>query len=247
MSKVENSSPPGTDLPVGDAPLILAADTTSRRGGVCLARGDGALCELNVDAGLTFSQKLLEMIDFVLCVAGVKLEQLDSLAVTTGPGSFTGLRVGISTMKALALRTGRPLVGVTTLDALAESAAESGVIAVFMDARRHQVFAALYEKASPQATPVLVREGEAVAPEEWIASLEQKQVKFVGDGILVYRELIEQAGHTMVPSDLFLARSTAKAALRRLCAGQIPPADLLDAHYIRPSDAELNRAARKPG
>jgi tRNA A37 threonylcarbamoyladenosine modification protein TsaB len=114
-----------------------------------------------------------------------------------------------------------------------------------MDARRRQVFAALYEKNSPHAAPVLLREGEATAPDQWIASLGQKQVKFVGDGTLLYRDLIEQAGHIVTNSDFFLARATAAAALRRLCAGQILPADLLDAYYIRPSDAELNRAERK--
>jgi len=245
MGRPLTASPPTVDTAASDAPLILAADTTSRRGGVCLSRGDRVICEMNVDAGLTFSEKLLEMIDFVLYVPGISLQALNALAVTTGPGSFTGLRVGISTMKALALRTGCPLVGVTTLDALAESVAEAGRVAPFMDARRRQIFAALYEKKSPLAAPVLLREGEAAPPDQWIASLGQEQVKFVGDGTLVYRDLIEQAGHIVTNSDFFLARATAAAALRRLCAGQILPADLLDAHYIRPSDAELNRTERK--
>ncbi|HEV8131249.1 MAG TPA: tRNA (adenosine(37)-N6)-threonylcarbamoyltransferase complex dimerization subunit type 1 TsaB, partial [Acidobacteriota bacterium] len=229
------------------APLILSTDTSSRRGGVCLARAKQVVCELNVDVGLTFSEKLLEMIDFVLRLSGVELEHLDALAVTTGPGSFTGLRVGISTMKALAMRLRCPLIGVTALDCLAESAATSGWIATFMDARRHQVFAALYEKMAPGAPPRLVREGQVGAPDEWIRSLDQKQVKFLGDGTLPYRDLIASKGHTILESDLFLARVAIVVALRRLSAGNLPPADLLDAYYIRPSDAEIHRPARKSG
>lgn len=203
--------------------------------------GQRVVCELNVDVGRTFSEKLLEMVDFVLRLSQVGLRQLDLLAVATGPGSFTGLRVGITTMKALAMRLGRPLVGVTSLEALAEIVPDSGMIAAFMDARRRQVFAALYEKVCPNAPPHLRRAGEVADPARWIASLYERQVKFVGDGTLLYRDLIEQAGHIVVTSEFFLARVVARVALRRRQNGDIVPLDSVDAYYIRPSDAETKR------
>jgi tRNA threonylcarbamoyladenosine biosynthesis protein TsaB len=193
---------------------------------------------LNVNLGLTFSQKLLEMIDTVLQLAETNLEQLDALVVVTGPGSFTGLRVGIASMKALALRLQRPLVGVTSLDALAESALTRGTVAAFMDARRGQVFAALYTRDSALAPPVMIREAEVEAPGRWIASLSREDVKFVGDGTQIYRDLIEQAGHRVIPSDCFIARSAVCSALRKLKSGDLPAADLIDAYYVRPPDAE---------
>ena len=194
---------------------------------------------MNVNLGLTFSQKLLEMMDTVLRLAETRLEQLDALVVVVGPGSFTGLRVGIATMKALALKLACPLVGVTTLDALAESARISGTLAAFMDARRQQVFAGLYSRESPEAAPVMIRDAEAEEPGKWIASLSHQDVKFVGDGAEAYRGLIEQAGHTVLASDCFVARSAVFNALRKLEGGAVPAADLIDAFYIRPPDAEL--------
>src|SRR5262245_2408089 len=103
-------------------PLVLAVDTTSRRGGVCLARPESVVAELNLDVGLSFSENLLEMIDFLMRISNCTLQELSALAVTTGPGSFTGLRVGIATMKALAFRLQKGLFGVTALEALAEAA-----------------------------------------------------------------------------------------------------------------------------
>ena len=228
--------------------LTLSVDTTSRRGGVCLLADARVLCELNIDAGLTFSEKLLEMIDFLFRVSGVTLDEVDLLAVSTGPGSFTGLRVGIATMKALALRLERPLIGVTTLEALVAGVSDTGVVAAFMDARRNQVFAALFEKSSADALPVVIREGEASAPFEWIASLTHRAVRFVGDGTLPYRSLIEAAGHSVARSDFFVAREVAAIARHRLVQGAVPPLHLLDAYYIRPADAEMSavgRAARR--
>lgn len=223
------------------ASWVLSVDTTSRRGGVCLLCEQRVVCELNVDVGLTFSEKLLEMIDFLLGLSQTRLQQLELLAVTTGPGSFTGLRVGIATMKALALRLQKPLIGVPTLEALAASVNDSGVIAPFMDARRGQVFAALYRK-TPDGLLELLREAEALSPARWIDSLSERCVKFAGDGAAAYRSLIESAGHAVVPSDSFVARSAALLALRRLTRGDNPPSELVDAFYVRPSDAELVRA-----
>lgn len=226
---------------------VLATDTTSRRGGVCLLRDREVACELNVSVGLTFSENLLEMIDFLLRLSGIQLAEIDALAVTTGPGSFTGLRVGIATMKALALRLQRPLIGVTTLEALAAGAPECGLIASFIDARRNQVFAALYEKATPSAMPVLLGQETVLDPARWIRSLPNAGVKFVGDGTQVYRDLIEGAGHRVLASDYFVARAAGFVALERHGGANNPPAGLVDAFYIRPPDAEVSRANSPPG
>jgi tRNA threonylcarbamoyladenosine biosynthesis protein TsaB len=220
-------------------PLLLSVDTTSRRGGVCLLRGEALVAEINIDIGLSFSENLLNMIDFLLRIALVGLPDLDALAVTTGPGSFTGLRVGVATLKGLAYRLGRPLYGITALEALAEHADAAGPVAPFMDARRQQVYAALYEKEGPGHPPRLVREGEVTAPADWIASLGSRTVRFIGDGTISYRELIDRAGHSILKSDFFLARATARSALRLLQSGVASDIDAVDACYLRASDARL--------
>ena len=220
-------------------PLLLAVDTTSRRGGVCLARPESVVAELNLDVGLSFSENLLEMIDFIMRISHCSLQELSALAVTTGPGSFTGLRVGIATMKALAFRLQKGLFGVTALEALAEAAGMAGTVAPFMDARRGQVYAALFSKQELKSTPILLREGEVASPGDWIASVQQRGVLFAGDGVRLYRGLIEAAGHVVSSDPLFLARAAARLALRRMMEGVSSDPGAVDAYYIRPSDARL--------
>jgi tRNA threonylcarbamoyl adenosine modification protein YeaZ len=130
--------------------LVLALDTTTRPGSLALERDDQVLAVASGDPGRTHAERLPGDITSLLSGARVDLKQIDVFAVAAGPGSFTGLRIGIATIQGLAFALDRPVVAVSTLDALARIAAEStsqspALVAAWMDAQRSEVFAALYQ------------------------------------------------------------------------------------------------------
>jgi len=125
-------------------PLILALETSGETGGLALYRGR-LLAEVTLSGALTYSRRLLPALDFLLRQLGLDLSGIEALAVSVGPGSFTGLRIGLATAKALALVLKRPLVGVETLAALAAQVPESPLpVCAVLDARRGELYAALY-------------------------------------------------------------------------------------------------------
>jgi len=128
------------------APRVLAIETATNVCGVALAEGDRLIGEAVLDCGLSHSSKLMELVGRVLRDASLKLSQIDALAVSVGPGSFTGVRIGMGTALGLAAGTGLPIVPVPTLDALAWAQLPfSGVVCAFTDARRGEIYYSLYE------------------------------------------------------------------------------------------------------
>ena len=126
--------------------LILAIDSTATVGSVALLRDSTILCEYTVNAGNTHSITLLPMIEHMLKVADIKLSDIDLFAASVGPGSFTGVRIGTATIKGLAHPLSKPCVGVSTLEALAYNLKGlGGIICPCMNARRSQVYTALFE------------------------------------------------------------------------------------------------------
>jgi len=139
--------------------VILALDTTTRAGSTALLRDDQVLAVATGDPARTHAERLPAALVRVLQGQQLGLLDVDVFAVAAGPGSFTGLRIGIATIQGLAFAVGRPVVGVSTLDALAEVAreADSGgapLVAAWMDAQRNEVFAALYRTRQPGAVAV---------------------------------------------------------------------------------------------
>jgi len=132
------------EIPTDDAPLILAVDTTSERGSVALQRGSELLAVFGSWRPGAHSQKLHEDVDLILRRAGVALEQIALLAVAVGPGSFTGVRVGIASVQGLAHALAKPVVGIGALEALAYSAGVSGTICACRDALRGDLYAQLF-------------------------------------------------------------------------------------------------------
>ena len=134
------------------SPIILAIENSTMCGSVAVVAPDLCLAELSVTSSITHSRRLLDSIDTTLKNASIELVDIDAIAVSLGPGSFTGVRIGLTTAKGLALATSKPLIGINSLDALAgQTATCDSLICAMLDARKKEVFAAFYKKISPSA------------------------------------------------------------------------------------------------
>lgn len=240
--------------------LVLALDTTTRAGSCALVR-DGRVLEVGTGAGdRPHAVRLPGEVLGLLAAQDLALRDVDAFAVAAGPGSFTGLRIGIASMQGLAFATGRPIVGVSALDGLAASAAEregprgAACVGVWMDALRGEVFAALYrvERSAAGEWEAVEIDAALVAPpdlvlERWI-STGAREVVFVGDGALTYRALVEGSGllGRLVDPLPPVAPALARLAAARLAhgGGFLPHAVV--PVYVRRPDAELARD-RKAG
>lgn len=223
---------------------LLAVDTASQSCGVALMEKDRLLAEMLLVSRETHSVHLMGMIREVSTRSKVPLASVDGFAVSLGPGSFTGLRIGISTLKGLAAALEKPLVGVSTLEALAWQHPLSGSpVVVLMDARRKEVYAARFrfEFGSPvRETPDQVRDPMAVIGEVGGPCL------FVGSGALLHRDLItaalgEKARFVPDVQNHLRPSSVASLGWRRLAEGKTAPLENLRPIYIRKSDAEIHR------
>ena len=240
--------------------ILLAVDTSTSVNTVAVCRGarrsDAThevhlLAETAVECRRLHSERLLATVDWVLEEAGIAFSDVDALAVSIGPGSFTGLRIGAATWKGLAFGRGLPLAAVPTLDAMARLLPlRDAVVCPLLDARMKEVFGAVYryqggtrEKLTPdRACPV-----EDLL-QDLPAQPQEAPVYFLGDGAQLYRERIEKH----LPNALFLdgywniprASAVAAEGYYLLQSGAVCAAALAAPIYLRQSQAELNRAAR---
>jgi tRNA threonylcarbamoyladenosine biosynthesis protein TsaB len=221
---------------------ILALDTATRSCSVALTDEGSLAAELTTRKDQTHSKHLMELIHSVLEIAGFGVSQVDGLAVTIGPGSFTGLRIGISTIKGLAHALGKPVVGISSLKALAwQCADQNHLICPFLDARKGEVYWATYRFDGTRL--VQKTAARATAPEAAIAHINEPCV-FVGNGAQLYRKKITtRLGYLahFVPKDQDWLRAASIAALsmERFNAGDTDEVAGLIPYYIRKSDAEL--------
>jgi tRNA threonylcarbamoyladenosine biosynthesis protein TsaB len=228
--------------------VILSLDTTTRPGSCALVRDGQLLREGLGDAARGQAERLPSDLAALLSSESVSLDDIDLLAVATGPGSFTGLRVGIATMQGLAMAIGVPLIGVSALDALAQLAtseqSDMGAdrVAAWMDAWRGEVFAATYEHGR-EAAPAIVAKPEAL-----LAGLMGQPVLFTGDGVLVYKGTIQAAlgphARFTHPVSPVLAGAVAVLAGIAFRNGEQPPPHAIKPLYVRRSDADLAGNAR---
>ena len=225
---------------------VLGIETSTLQGGVALVDGHRVVCERTLSVQVTHSERLLPAIDAVLADAGTTLERLDGLAVSIGPGSFTGLRIGVSTVKGLAYATGLPVIGVPTLMAMAWLLpAAQYPICPLLDARKQEVYAALFRHTD--AGLVQVWDDRAISPER-LCPLIDEPTLFVGDGVGAYADLWRaRLGDRMLQPPVFARepRPAIIAALgrERLERGERDDAERLVPRYLRPSEAELRRAS----
>lgn len=212
---------------------VLAVDTTTPRGSVALVSQDGVLAEARVLTADGHSRWLLPAVDALLRGAGVDPAALDAFAVTTGPGSFTGLRVGLSSVQGLALASDRPCVGISALELLALGAVErGGPIVALMDAFRGEVYVGVYDSGA-----AAVRHAR-VGPLDALAAELPADAVFVGDAVAGRRSWIESAcrGARFAEVDLFLATALGRAALERVRQGSTVSASALRPLYLRDAD-----------
>ena len=225
--------------------LILAFESSARPASVALLRDGSLLSQYSQCSALTHSRTLLPMAEDMLKNAELTIGDVDLFAVAHGPGSFTGVRIGVSTVKGLAWAANKPCVGVSTLEAMAwHGLAAGGVVCPVMDARRSQVYNALFEVRGGK--PVRLCEDRPVALEELAPQLRELESPafLVGDGAAITAKYLETVGipFRMAPENLRWqsAWGVAMAASER----EPGTADSLLPVYLRLSQAERERQAR---
>ncbi len=221
---------------------VLALDTATGACSVALADDGGTIAELNYFHGKTHSIHLASMVDKLLEVAAVGIEAVDAYAVNSGPGTFTGLRIGMAAIKGFAAATGKPVVGVSSMDVLANQAGFlPGYICAMIDARRGEVYTALY--AARGKTVKRVSGPEALSPREAVEAIEGPCL-FTGSGAVAYRGVIleiagQTARFTAHEANYPRASTVARMGIEKLRARDFSCGASLVPNYIRRSDAEI--------
>jgi tRNA threonylcarbamoyladenosine biosynthesis protein TsaB len=172
---------------------ILAVDTCDTAGSAAVLHNSRLLGEINIDSKVTHSQRLLTAVDFLMRDLNLEIAGMDGYAVAAGPGSFTGIRIGISTVKSLSFSFQKPIAPVSRLKALAFKLAgvEDRLICPFLDAKKNQVYAALYNSSESEIKAVFP-EG-AYDPDDFLSRLPRgRVVRFIGSGTDIYVEKLKQ-------------------------------------------------------
>jgi tRNA threonylcarbamoyladenosine biosynthesis protein TsaB len=222
---------------------ILALDTATQSCSVAVVDQHRLMAEATTLRSETHSVHLMQMIHGVLQMAGVGLDAVDGFAVTRGPGSFTGLRIGISTVKGLVETTGKPLVGVSTLRTLAgQGADDSRLICPIIDARKSEVYFSRYRYREGLLEQVV--DMQAASIEKAIERIDEPCL-FVGDGAMLHRGLImdgvgRYAHFAPVCQQTLRASTVAFLSMEKFIRQETDNVETFVPYYIRKSDAELN-------
>lgn len=233
---------------------ILGLDSSGLVASVAIVEDDVLRAEYTTDYKKTHSQTLLPMLEELRNMIELDLESLDAIAIAAGPGSFTGLRIGAATAKGLGLALHKPLVEVPTLEGLAYNLwGTPHLVCPLMDARRNQVYTGVYEFVKKEHDLVLhaVEEQCAIDIAEMIAKLNglNREVIFLGDGVPVYRKVIEErmkAPFSFAPAGNNRQRAASVAALGAVyfAQGRTVSAAEHQPEYLRKSQAEREQEAK---
>ncbi len=223
--------------------IVLAIDTASRSCSVAVLDGNAVMAEINDVSGQTHSRHLMGMVDQALSMSVGQMANIDGFAVTQGPGSFTGLRIGISTAKGLAEAAGKPLVGVSSLQALAWQVFPSDVMVIpMLDARRKEVYAARYTRDGE--TFKMVGAEQALSPEAAVDGIDMPCL-LVGDGAVAYADRLGMVlGGQMqlaLPFQHLIRASTVAFLARERLTEARDERMTLAPRYLRQSYAEESR------
>lgn len=222
---------------------ILGVESSSVSAGAAVLKNGVLAAEIFTNNGLTHSQTLMPMISEAIAMAGLDISDIDLFAVSQGPGSYTGLRIGIGLVKGLAYGAGKKALGISSLRALAQNIPfASGLIAPIMDARAGQVYAAIYRQ-SPGEFETLMQPA-ALSLADLAAKLRGERAFFVGDGVAPYKERLTELlgeGAAFATQNLCMARAGAVAVLAQGGEG-ISPFELSPV-YLRRPQAEREREA----
>jgi tRNA threonylcarbamoyladenosine biosynthesis protein TsaB len=220
---------------------VLALETATLAGGVALVDGERIVGELRLDIALTHSERLMSMVDRLLADCGWAIDAVDGIALSIGPGSFTGLRVGAATVKGLALARDVPIAPVPTLDALAANLPfADATVCPLLDARKGEVYCSLYRWTGDRMN----RQSEylALAPRAAAERLEPPVI-VLGDGVSACRPYLAHLGDGLrvapPPQSMPSAAVVGQLGHAVLVAGGGVSGDAVAPMYLRPSEAEL--------
>lgn len=227
---------------------ILAIDTASTTGSVAVVDDETLLAETTAARRETHSRRLMDMIDGVLDLSGLTMKQIDGFAFTKGPGSFTGLRIGLSIVKALALVTAKPMAGVSSLEVLALQAANGlRLICPMMDARNKELYCARYRMTDGGVTPLTAE--KALSAEESVSGIGEPCL-LIGDGAHRYRSFFEShlgeyARFASVADGIPRASTVARLSLIRFRTHQTDCIHAVVPAYLRKSYAEMKKSIQE--
>ncbi len=230
---------------------ILAFDSVAKVASCAIADGERVLASYSIDNGLTQSELLMPMAEDIVKSLGIGFEDIDLLACTVGPGSFTGVRIGVALVKGIAFGRNIPCIGISALDALAENASGlCGIILPCMDARRRQVYTAIYRGASDGLTKLT--EDMAISLDalcEMMREYADTPVYVVGDGAKIAEAALTEAGFKVMSTPRMLvnenAYSCALLAKRKYDAGEHTDDLSIAPTYLRLPQAERERLERE--
>lgn len=246
---------------MNSSPIILSLETATLGGSVFLGRGAVELATRLGDPGVSHSNSLLRDIETVLEQSSLSLKEVELLACASGPGSFTGLRIGIATVKGLAATLALPVVGVPTLKAVAHAAGSSDSTVALLPAGRGELFSQMF-KCSGDGEVTALDTPAHLSPERLMARYGSlPRIVWAGGGAHVQREFLksqaevreisfedqnstDSAGWTIAKETKDLARNVAALAIQQFLSGQVDSPQSLSALYVRPSDAELKQQCR---
>lgn len=222
---------------------LMAIDTSGPNCSVAVLDEQKIVAHFHINIGKTHSETLLPLVDELSQITNLRLEDMDAFACCVGPGSFTGIRIGIATVKGFALSLNKPVISVSTLEGLAYNiSAFDGLICSILNANHHNVYAALY---TFDGTPKMMGDYFTDSIESLIEAIKKhsEKVLFVGDGAIAYQEMLqkelkEQAVFVPHHCNEQSAVSIARVALHKLQNHELETVDGLHPLYLRKSQAE---------
>lgn len=223
--------------------LVLSVDSSYSTATCALIKDDKILAEINLNDKKQHSVILMRLIDSILKEYEIDINDIDAFIISRGPGSFTGLRIGMATLKGLAFASKKPLISVSTLDALAyNSISFKGIICPIMDALRDNIYTCLYKNENNNLTP-LIKE-QCLNINELVTILKEQTLPiiFVGDGVAKHKEFLQEN----IPNSFFApnhsnfpkASSVGELGIKKINDGVIENIDSINPIYLRKSQAE---------
>lgn len=222
---------------------ILAIDTSTASGSIALLEDNQLIAETTTHIQKTHAERLLPSIKNLFDTIGARIEEVDGFALTAGPGSFTGLRIGLSTIKGLAWSLNKPVVGVSTLEAMAMNIpyADKPVCPV-LDARKKEVYAGIYKFQDAECSCIMP--DTAISPTALIERIQEPTI-FIGDGIQVFKSQISNLKSQILiaPPHLWSIKASniGLLAWEKFKSGLVDKPDIIRLNYLRPSEAEIKK------
>ncbi len=229
---------------------VLGIDTSTSCASIGLADENSAISDYLLDIPVTHSERLLDSIEYVLKGASVSIEDLEGWAISLGPGSFTGLRIGVSTMKGLAFATRRPVAGIATLDVVAFNVSPTPhLICPMLDARKGEVYTAFYRYDNAFLLKRLSAY-QVFSPKDLRQKISEKTI-FLGSGVKTYRSYLEDSLKGLalfVPDPLNSPHgaTVARLGIERIQKNQVVDLSTFTPIYVRASEAEIKWKEKHP-